>query len=58
MIAMKPRTIVTLEGIFTLDSTGFYQPYVEPEPKSATWMYWWVAGAALIAAIVAWGFFW
>ena len=51
---MKPRTIVTLEGIFTLDSTGFYQPYVEPEPKSATWMYWWVAGAALIAALAVW----
>lgn len=51
---MKPQTISTLEGIFVLDETGFYQPYVEPEPKSATWMYYWVAGA-VIAAVVAWG---
>jgi len=51
---MKPQTIVTLEGIYTLDSSGFYQPYTPPEPKSATWMYYWVAGS-VIAAVVAWG---
>jgi hypothetical protein len=50
---MKPQTIVTIEGIYTLDSSGFYVPYIPPEPKSVTWMYYWV-GAVGIAALVAW----
>ncbi|WP_181170987.1 hypothetical protein [Mesorhizobium sp. B2-1-3] len=37
---MKPGTISTTDGIFVLDSSGFYQPYTEPEQKSSgLWMY-------------------
>jgi hypothetical protein len=36
---MKPATIVTTDGIFVLDSTGFYEPYREPEPRiSGLWL--------------------
>ncbi len=31
---MKPRTIVTLEGIFMLDASGFYVPADPPAAKS------------------------
>jgi hypothetical protein len=44
---MKPGTISTLEGIYTLDSSGLYQPYQEPEPK-----YWW-SGIALYGWVIA-----
>lgn len=32
---MKPRTISTLEGLFVLDDSGFYKPYIAPEPKAS-----------------------
>jgi hypothetical protein len=47
---MKPQTISTLEGMFTLDRDGFYIPYEEPEPKiSGAWMY---VLAAVVASLV------
>lgn len=51
---MKPRTILTLEGIFVLDDTGFYKPYEEPEPKSSgVWAYFYVASVAAAVLIGA-----
>ena len=50
-----PTHIIDEYGVIhALDARGLYVPYTPPEPKSATWMYYWVAGA-VIAAVVAWG---
>lgn len=50
---MKPRTITNQDGIFTLDSSGFYIPFEEPEQRtSLRWMLWW---AAIIVALIGVG---
>jgi hypothetical protein len=53
---MKPRTIATDHGIFTLDDTGFYIPFEEPEPKvSGLWL-WALAGICMLGiAAIGWG---
>jgi len=41
----RPPRVVTTEGIFILDHTGFYVPYEEPDPELPRWQYFtfWVA---------------
>ncbi|PBB75186.1 hypothetical protein CK227_10365 [Mesorhizobium sp. WSM4308] len=36
---MKCQTISTLDGIFTLDDSGFYVPIVEPDPEISVWAF-------------------
>ena len=48
---MKPQRIVTLEGIYTLDSSGFYVPVAEPEPK-VSGLYLMAMGIGTFAAAV------
>ena len=47
---MKPHTIVTLEGIYTLNRDGFYVRAEEREPKaSGLWLT--IGGVALFIAL-------
>lgn len=56
---MKPPTISTDRGLFVLDSTGFYIPYEEPEPKSSgLWLWVWAAsGLGVIGGLICLAWF-
>lgn len=54
--AMKQR-IVTLDGIYRLDETGFYVPAEEPEPRySYRWALFWALFAIGSIAFIALGY--